>query len=128
MTVTREQRSRRIRARLSRLLLIPRVAWLGRRTPKDLTAGWEHYWSSITSTGVGGDVLWDAGDLGELQRYLPIMQQFLDTSLPITDIWCGNARFPRHPLPLFGSVTGSALSRTTVPAPRSEPGWRDWAA
>jgi SAM-dependent methyltransferase len=114
------QRSSRSRAALSNALLAPRVAWLGRRTPKDLTAGWEQYWSSIRATGVGGDVLWDAGDLGEMQGYLAVMQTHLDTSLPIIDIGCGNGRFTRHLVPISRSVVGIDLSPSAIAVAKSE--------
>jgi SAM-dependent methyltransferase len=119
-TSTRGQRSSRVRAVLSHALLIPRVAWLGRRTPTDLTVGWEHYWSSVGATGVGGDVLWDTGDLGEMLGYLPIMRKHLDTSLPIIDIGCGNGRFTRRLVPMFGSVVGIDLSPSAVAMAKSE--------
>jgi SAM-dependent methyltransferase len=115
----RGQRSRG-RALLSYALLAPRVAWLSRRTPKDLTAGWEHYWSSIRATGVGGDVLWDAGDLGEMQAYLRVMRTHLDTSLPIIDIGCGNGRFTRQLVPVFRSVVGIDLSPSAIAVANSE--------
>ena len=61
-----QRRSRQVRDTLGRLLLIPRVARLSARTPKNPLVGWNHYWSDINSTGVGGDVLWDSGDLDEI--------------------------------------------------------------
>lgn len=117
---TRERPSSRIRAALSHALLVPQVAWLGRRTPKDVTAGWEHYWSSVGATGVGGDVLWDAGDLGEMLGYLLVMQKHLDTSLPIVDIGCGNGRFTRQLAPMFGAVVGIDLAPSAVAVAKSE--------
>ena len=82
--------------------------------------GWEHYWSSIRATGVGGDVLWDAGDLGEMQAYLRVMRTHLDTSLPIIDIGCGNGRFTRQLVPVFGSVVGIDLSPSAIAVANSE--------
>ena len=73
-----QRRSRQVRDSLGRLLLIPRVARLSARTPKNLLVGWNHYWSSIRSTGVGGDVLWDTGDLDEIPTYLPQLRKYLD--------------------------------------------------
>jgi len=105
---------------VSHALLVPRVAWLGLRTPKDLLVGWNHYWSSVRSTGVGGDVLWDTGDLGEIPVYLSIMKEYLDLTLPIIDVGCGNGRFTRRLVPHFASVIGVDLSPRAIELARDE--------
>jgi SAM-dependent methyltransferase len=110
----------RIRTWLTRALMVPRVAWLGKRTPKSLPDGWNHYWSSVRSTGVGGDVLWDTGDLGEIPVYLPIMQEHMDMTLPIIDIGCGNGRFTRRLAPYFPLTIGIDLSTSAIALARRE--------
>ena len=94
--------------------MVPRVAWLGKSTPKDLLVGWNHYWSSVRSTGVGGDVLWDTGDLAEIPAYLPIMQAHMDMTLPVIDVGCGNGRFTRRLAAYFPSATGVDLSTSAI--------------
>lgn len=107
-------------------LLLPRVAMLAARAPRDWRAGWERYWGSITTTGVGGDVLWDTGDLDETQTYRKLIRENLDTSLPLVDVGCGNGRFTRGLAPLFPSTIGVDLARNAVLRARAESsGWTD---
>jgi len=107
-------------------LLLPRVAMLAARAPRDWRAGWERYWGSITVTGVGGDVLWDTGDLDETQTYRKLIRENLDTSLPLVDAGCGNGRFTRGLAPLFPSTIGVDLARNAVLRARAESaGWTD---
>ena len=101
-------------------MLMPRVAWLSVRTPKNLLTGWNHYWSNVRSTGVGGDVLWDSGDLDEIPRYLPMMMKYLDLSLPMIDVGCGNGRFTRALAPHVPSVLGIDLSPNAIDLARRE--------
>lgn len=100
--------------------MVPRVAWLGLRTPKDLLIGWNHYWASVRSTGVGGDVLWDTGDLDEVPAYLPLMQAQMDMSLSIVDVGCGNGRFTRRLAPYFSGTIGVDLSPNAIDLARRE--------
>ena len=55
--------------------------------------GWDGFWSGVTSTGDGGDVLWDAGATDEIDRYGALLDAHADQSLPFIDIGCGNGRF-----------------------------------
>jgi len=96
------------------------VAWLAARTPRDWRVGWERYWSSVEATGVGGDVLWDTGDLDEIQTYRTLIRQHLDTSLPLIDVGCGNGRFTRRLAPLFPTTIGVDLARAAVVRARQE--------
>ena len=100
--------------------MLPRVAWLAARTPRDWRVGWERYWSSVEATGVGGDVLWDTGDLDEIQTYRTLIRQHLDTSLPLIDVGCGNGRFTRRLAPLFPTTIGVDLARAAVVRARQE--------
>jgi SAM-dependent methyltransferase len=109
-----QRRSRQVRHSLSRLLLIPRVARLSARTPKNHLVGWNHYWSSIRRTGVGGDVLWDTGDLDEIDAYLPLLREHLDPSLPMIDVGSGNGRFTRRLAADFPSIMGVDVSPIAV--------------
>lgn len=108
------RRTRKLQSTVGRALLIPRVAWLGMHTPKDLLTGWNHYWGSVRSTGVGGDVLWDTGDLDEVPIYLPLMAEHFDLSLPIVDVGCGNGRFTRRLAEHFPATIGVDLSPRAV--------------
>jgi SAM-dependent methyltransferase len=108
------RRRRQLQSSVGRALLVPRVAWLGMHAPKDRLTGWNHYWSSVRSTGVGGDVLWDSGDLDEVPVYLPLMRAHLDMGLPIIDVGCGNGRFTRQLAPHFPATIGVDLSPNAV--------------
>jgi SAM-dependent methyltransferase len=119
-STTPQGRSQQVRAAIARAMLIPRVAWLSVRTPKNLLTGWNHYWSNVRSTGVGGDVLWDSGDLDEIPRYLPMMTQHLDLTLPMIDMGCGNGRFTRALAPHVPSVLGIDLSPNAIALARQE--------
>lgn len=110
----------RVSGLLSKALLIPRVVLLSRRAPKNLLTGWNHYWSGVRSTGVGGDVLWDTGDLAEIPAYLPIIQAHMDTSLPLIDLGCGNGRFTRRLAPCFPLAIGIDLSPSAIALARQE--------
>lgn len=98
----------------SSVLLLPRVVRLAVRAPRDWRAAWERYWGNVRSTGVGGDVLWDAGDLEESGIYERLAGEYLDTDLPLVDAGCGNARFTRHLVPLFPSTVGVDLSHNAL--------------
>ena len=106
--------SRRALVLMSRMMLVPHVAWVALRTPKDATVGWERFWGGVRATGVGGDVLWDTGDLDEMDAHLAIMAEHLDTTLPIVDVGSGNGRFTRRLASLFPSAMGVDVSDNAV--------------
>ena len=63
-----------------RMLLVPQLARLGARAPRDSNTAWEGYWSRISSTGRQGQVLWDADSTAEKERYAPLIRRHLDTT------------------------------------------------
>jgi SAM-dependent methyltransferase len=99
---------------LGQTLLIPRVVWLSRRSSRDPDRGWNRYWAQVRDTGVGGDVLWDTGDLDEAQVYLNLMRDHLDLGLPLVDIGCGNGRFTRRLAAHVPSVLGVDLAANAI--------------
>jgi len=119
-----QRRTQQVRQSMRRLMLIPRVARLSARTPKNLLAGWNHYWSSVRNTGVGGDVLWDTGDLDEIPTYLPLLHRYLDPDLTLIDAGCGNGRFTRRLAEQFPSIMGVDLSPSAIALARRESGDR----
>ena len=106
--------SRRALVLLSRMMLVPHVVWVAMRTPKDTAVGWERFWGSVRATGVGGDVLWDTGDLDEMDAYLAIMAEHLDPTLPIVDVGSGNGRFTRRLTSAFPSAMGVDIAENAV--------------
>lgn len=109
-----------VRDLLGQALLIPRVAWLARRSPRDPDRGWNRYWGQVRGTGVGGDVLWDTGDLDEALSYLDLMRAHLDMGLPMVDIGCGNGRFTRRLAAHVPKVLGVDLAANAIARAVSE--------
>lgn len=97
-----------------RALLVPRVARLAMRAPKDVRTRWDGYWASVRATGAGGDVLWDPGGEREVQHYLHQMRLHMDARLPVVDVGCGNGRFTRALAGLFPFALGVDLSPHAV--------------
>jgi len=109
-----------VRGVLGQALLIPRVAWLAGRSRRDPDRGWNRYWGQVQGTGVGGDVLWDTGDLDEALVYLDLMRAHLDMNLPLVDIGCGNGRFTRRLAPHVPRVLGVDLAANAITRAVSE--------
>jgi SAM-dependent methyltransferase len=104
----------------SQVRLVPRLASLGLRKPRNPNTGWEHYWAGVQVTGATGDVLWDSGSDREMQGYLPLLAAHFDPALPIVDLGCGNGRFTRWLAPHFPFAVGLDLSEAAVRRARSE--------
>jgi SAM-dependent methyltransferase len=102
------------------MALIPRVSVIAVRSPTDSRVGWDRYWGRVRGTGVGGDVLWDSADLGEVPTYLPLIRSHLDMRLPIVDVGCGNGRFTRRLAASFPAALGVDLSGNAVTRAREE--------
>ncbi len=103
-------------------LTIPHVVRLTRRSPRAAPAGWDWFWSSITTTGDGGDVLWDSDDTGEALRYRALLETHADPRLPVVDIGCGNGRFSRMLAGTFPRVVGVDVSAAAIARARFETG------
>jgi SAM-dependent methyltransferase len=108
------------RRSLTNLLLIPRVAWLSRGAPKNLPDAWNKYWSGVTRTGVGGDVLWDSAELTETSSYRPMIDEYFDPAMPVVDVGCGNGSFTRYLADLFPVTVGVDLSTSAVELARTQ--------
>ena len=101
---------------LNKYFLLPDVIRLSSGVPKDRHVAWENYWHRIEHTGSDGDVLWDAGGIGEFTSYLPALSRTLNPALPVIDIGCGNGAFTRllaahFPQAVGVDVAASATSR-----------------
>ncbi len=101
-------------------MLIPRVAWLSRDAPTNLPEAWNKYWSGVTATGVGGDVLWDSAELTETSSYRPLIDEYFDPAMPVIDVGCGNGSFTRYLADLFPVTVGVDLSTSAVELARSQ--------
>jgi SAM-dependent methyltransferase len=103
-----------------RVFAVPHVIRLSRRAPRAGTDRWDNFWSAVTATGDGGDVLWDAGGTEEVRHYLDLLAAHADRQLPIVDIGCGNGRFARALAARFPTVLGVDRSPAAVARARFE--------
>ncbi|MFC4947532.1 class I SAM-dependent methyltransferase [Pseudonocardia sp. GCM10023141] len=106
--------------RLRRLLLVPQIVRLAAQAPRDGSTRWDGYWASVTSTGDGGDVLWDSSTSNEAEHYLDLLSTHADADLPIVDVGCGNGRFTRALATRFPGAIGLDLSRHAITRARHE--------
>ncbi len=90
------------------------------RAPKNLPEAWNRYWSGVTSTGVGGDVLWDSAELTETSNYRPLIDEYFDPAIPVIDVGCGNGSFTRYLADLFPVTVGVDLSISAVQLARRQ--------
>ena len=102
--------------------MVPEVARLAAHVPRDPTAAWEGYWGRIRSTGTGGDVLWDT-DIGpEAEQYATPLDTFMDGTLPMIDVGCGNGRWTRWLAGRVPSTLGVDVSASAVRRAEQESG------
>lgn len=102
--------------------MVPEVARLARRTPRDPATAWEGYWSGVRTTGTQGEVLWDA-DIGpEAEQYTRVMEASMDFTLPVLDVGCGNGRWTRWLAAGFPTAVGVDIAESAVQRARQETG------
>lgn len=100
--------------------MIPKLIRLSRSAPKDRHKAWDRYWAGITSTGPGGEVLWDSGSNHEFQGYQDSLLRYLDPALPVVDTGCGHGSFTRALAGIFPQVIGVDVSPHAVARARAE--------
>ncbi|MDQ0736631.1 class I SAM-dependent methyltransferase [Arthrobacter agilis] len=99
---------------VDQLRMVPEVARLAQRTPRDPVTAWEGYWSRIGTTGTQGEVLWDAEIGLEADQYAQAIDRFMDRGLPIIDGGCGNGRWTRWLAGRFPSALGVDVADSAV--------------
>lgn len=99
---------------VEQLQMLPEIARLAVRTPRDSTKAWEGYWSRVRATGSAGEVLWDTEIGVEADQYSTPITAFMDTSLPVVDVGCGNGRWTRWLTGHFPSAMGVDVSASAV--------------
>ncbi|WP_111766744.1 class I SAM-dependent methyltransferase [Nakamurella deserti] len=114
------RRSTAWRGSLRRGLLVPRVAVLGSRAPRDPLLAWQRYWAGISTTGSGGEVLWDVDEDDEFDRYRELLLRHTDVSLPVVDLGCGNGRFTRRLATVYPRAIGVDVAAAAVDRARAE--------
>lgn len=95
-------------------LLIPRLVLSARGAPKSQRQAWEQYWSTVRSTGPGGDVLWDTDEPDEFELTAAQLRQHADLTLPIVDLGCGSGRQAGLLTALAPRVVGIDGSATAI--------------
>jgi SAM-dependent methyltransferase len=108
------------RASVRRGLLVPRVAVLGARAPRDPVQAWQRYWAGVSTTGSRGDVLWDVDADDEFTRYRELLVGHMDRTLPVIDLGCGNGRFTRWLATVFPLAVGVDVAAAAVERARLE--------
>jgi SAM-dependent methyltransferase len=109
---------------VDRLRMVPEVTRLAARAPRDPTEAWEGYWNRIRSTGTRGDVLWDPEIGREAEQYTGLISTFMDSTLPLVDVGCGNGRWTRRLAGGFPSALGVDVSASAVRRAEQESGER----
>ena len=105
-----------------RIFIAAHVLRLRRRAPRQASTRWDHFWTGVQATGDGGDVLWDASSPTEAARYLDLLAEHADPTLPVVDIGCGNGRFTRALAAGFPTAVGVDLSPAAVARAEVESG------
>jgi SAM-dependent methyltransferase len=105
--------------------LVPTVVALAVGAPHDRRVAWQRYWGETTGTGDTGDVLWDAEDTAELDRYRALAARYLDPTLPLVDLGCGNGRYTRGLADLFPETLGVDIAPAAVELAMRESGSRE---
>jgi SAM-dependent methyltransferase len=103
-----------------KFLLVPRLAVTGLGRAPAPPAAWEAYWRDVAATGPDGDVLWDGAGEAELAWWQVAAGQYLDASLPVVDVGCGNGRLSRLLAQDFPTVIGLDLSPAAIERARRE--------
>lgn len=102
------------------MLTIPHVVRLSRRARGAGTDRWDRFWSAVSVTGDGGDVLWDTSGTEEARHYLALLAAHADRRRPIVDLGCGNGRFTRALAAHFPKVLGVDISPAALARARFE--------
>lgn len=96
------------------VLIVPKVARLGRQATRDVGGRWDDYWGRVGATGPGGEVLWDSGSEREIQWYVGQVSRYLPGGLPVVDVGCGNGRLTRALVGSFPRAMGVDLSPRAI--------------
>lgn len=99
---------------LRKFLLIPSLIRHGKRASREPGQAWQQYWSQVSNTGAGGDVLWDGASEVELTWCEQRARALLNPSLPLVDVGCGNGRYSRRLAEHFPHVLGLDVAEAAV--------------
>lgn len=89
-------------------------------SPRAVERHWENFWRTVEKTGREGEVLWDNEPHRASAEDLERFKSFVDPSLPILDLGCGNGRQSRYLARHFDRVVGADVSPSAVARARAE--------
>ena len=81
---------------------------------------WENYWNNVQQTGKEGQVFWDSVSEKAFLEDLLRFKNYLDLSLPIIDLGCGNGRQSRFLAKHFEKVIGVDVSESAIRLAKQE--------
>jgi len=90
--------------------------------PGEVDRHWENYWRTIEKTGSDGQVLWDSEPERASAEDLLRFQRYMDPSLPLLDLGCGNGRQSRFLSRHFPRVIATDVSTSALAKARAETG------
>jgi SAM-dependent methyltransferase len=88
--------------------------------PREYDRHWESFWKTVDRTGADGEVAWDAAPQVAVAEDLPRFLPFMDRSVPILDLGCGNGRQSRYLAQHFDKVIGVDVAPSAVELARLE--------
>ncbi len=88
--------------------------------PREYDRHWEKFWKTVGKTGQDGQVVWDAQPEVAAAEDLPRFLPFMDKTLPILDLGCGNGRQSRYLAEYFDKVIGADVAPSAVELARQE--------
>jgi SAM-dependent methyltransferase len=88
--------------------------------PREYDRHWEKYWKTVDKTGADGQVPWDARPEVAVAEDLPRFLSYMDRSVPILDLGCGNGRQSRYLARYFDKVIGVDIAPSAIELARKE--------
>jgi SAM-dependent methyltransferase len=88
--------------------------------PREYDRHWEKFWKTVGKTGQDGEVVWDARPEIAAAEDLPRFQSYMDTTVPILDLGCGNGRQSRYLAQYFDKVIGADVAPSAIELARQE--------
>lgn len=89
-------------------------------SPREYDKHWEKFWATVGRTGRDGEVVWDAAVDVAAAEDLPRFQSYMDRSVPILDLGCGNGRQSRYLAKYFDKVIGADVAPSAIDIARKE--------
>ncbi len=89
-------------------------------SPRMYDLHWEKFWATVGKTGQNGEVVWDSTPELAAAEDLPRFQQYMDRTVPILDLGCGNGRQSRYLAQFFDKVIGADVAPSAIDIARKE--------